>query len=228
MLQKIVAGGPGRKTRFHTEQNALIPLSQFARVPETTIYFLQSRLLGRRPELPWWPFPAIERAERALQQDRSRVIEFGSGSSTLWLARRARSVASVEDNPVWHKKTEERLAQANLENAEVKLRMEEKYYDLSWLGGDSARFDFAVIDGNFRWKTIESVLPRMSDTGVIYLDNSDSDKDKRLYADPAETRVAQAMLRDIADTRPGASLVEVSGMINGELHAGSGMFLYLG
>jgi protein-L-isoaspartate O-methyltransferase len=42
------------------------------------------------------------------------VLELGAGRSTPWLARRAGSVLSLEDNPYWHDHAAERLREAQL------------------------------------------------------------------------------------------------------------------
>ena len=61
-------------------------------------------------DLPWWTFEATEIVQKFLQtRPNSRVFEFGSGSSTFWLARRAAEVISIEHDPIWAQKVNERL-----------------------------------------------------------------------------------------------------------------------
>lgn len=49
------------------------------------------------------------------------VWEYGSGGSTLWLAERAASVISIEDDPDWHLAVATALSARGLTNAEVRL-----------------------------------------------------------------------------------------------------------
>ena len=142
IVTKIIAGGPGRRTRFHTEQNELILMSGFAALPTVMAQWLRTRLTGTRPEAPWWPLAVIPVIERHLSKD-SNVIEFGSGSSTIWLAKRARCVVSLEDDELWHRKTLHRLKQAGLQNSEVLFRVDEGYYRLEGVDPDQ-QFDLAV------------------------------------------------------------------------------------
>ena len=54
-------------------------------------------------DLPWWTFAAIEETDKFLKsrQD-AKVFEYGSGASTIWLARRAAIVVSIEQDEGWH------------------------------------------------------------------------------------------------------------------------------
>lgn len=49
-------------------------------------------------DVPWWTFRAIDHVERhlAARGGEARVFEFGSGASTVWLAKRSGAVYSVE------------------------------------------------------------------------------------------------------------------------------------
>src|SRR3954469_21096963 len=51
-----------------------------------------------RMDVPWWTFPAIDAVERWItaRNGNVRVFEYGSGASTVWLARRAAHVVSIE------------------------------------------------------------------------------------------------------------------------------------
>jgi len=53
-----------------------------------------------RPILPWISYDAI-RAIQSHLRPTSRVLEFGSGMSTIWYALHAGTVYSVEDNEAW-------------------------------------------------------------------------------------------------------------------------------
>ncbi|KQX26169.1 MULTISPECIES: hypothetical protein [unclassified Sphingomonas] len=226
LIQKIVAGGPGRKTRLHTEEDQLIPLSELRHLPMAGGQWLFRKLVGTRPSEPWWPIPAIREVSAYMGSRECRVIEFGSGSSTAWLARRAACVHAIEDNESWFRETSARLKALGFGNAEISCRTGADYYDLSWI--DDPICDLAIIDGSWRWKCIEAVLPHMTAGGLIYLDNSDADKDARHYPQDNDKRKAQSVLARIAESRPAARLYKVTGLISGELHVGSGTFLQLG
>jgi predicted O-methyltransferase YrrM len=107
---------PGtRAGRFHTAHGPM-PLSGWLHYPAA---WLRARS-GRTPERPWIVPAAIGWLRRRIQRDWS-VLELGSGRSTTWLARRAGRVLSLEDNEFWHERTRERLAEAGLDNVELRL-----------------------------------------------------------------------------------------------------------
>ena len=93
-------------------------------------------------------------------------------------------------------------------------------------GGDGRVFDFVVVDGSYRWKCIEHILPCLSKRGLLYFDNADSDKDARSYDEAGAHHLAQAFLQAYADRTPGARLLKVASVVHGELYAGEGWLLF--
>src|SRR3954452_8270654 len=66
---------------------------------------------GKSPldlEIPWFSYAAIDFLEPWLRPDMT-VCEYGSGGSTLFFARRVKSVFSIEDNPKWFELVSQRL-----------------------------------------------------------------------------------------------------------------------
>jgi hypothetical protein len=223
LLQKLIAGGPGRRTRLHTELGERLPLPEFSRLPRMMLDYVGRRIRGRRPDEPWWPMPAIPIVAQHLNRQ-SKVLEFGSGSSTIWLGHRADVVISIEDNLIWKRVVSDRAAAFGLANVKVRFAQGPDYYDLGWLG--DTQFDLVIVDGSYRWKCIEAALPHVRPGGMLYLDNSDADKDREFYPDPTMKRAAQALLESYVMTdRRGATLSRHVGLINGELHVGEGMVL---
>ena len=225
IFRRIVAGGPRRPTRLHTERGELIPLREMRHIPRVTVRKISSIVTQRRPDEPWWPMSAIPAVEAVISAS-SRVIEFGSGSSTVWLAKRAGIVISIEDNSEWQSRVSARLNELNLYNAEVRYAKDASFYDLESLS--DFRFDLAVIDGSYRWKCAQAVLPLIKPGGAVYLDNSDADKDKSSYPDPSMHHRAQVILEEYATSHPNSTLTRFPSLINGEMHAGEGMLLRLG
>jgi precorrin-6B methylase 2 len=222
-LQKVIAGGPGRPTRLHTERGEFIGAAELRHLPTVVYQFTTTKLTGRRPDLPWWPMPVIPIIADHLKSN-SQVLEFGSGSSTVWLARRCGSVLAIEDHTEWHQKVKDRLLNLKLMNAEVRLAVGADYYDLSALS--DRRFDLIIVDGSYRWKCIENALELLSPSGILYLDNSDADKDSHLYTSADEHHLAQRVLESYVHKHPSAMLSRHSGFLSGELHAGEGMILW--
>lgn len=223
ILKKIVAGGDNRTSRFHTEDNVFVGWDRaLSQTPIVIAQKIRNGLAGKRPVVPWWPRKAIELVEAKLRPDMA-AVEFGSGSSTMWIGKRVKSVIAREHHAGWADVTRKRIAEAGLTNCEVQHREGEAYYAFE----PGQRFDFAVVDGEFRWKCIEALAPRMNAGGFIYFDNSDSDKDEGHYAAYGMTGSHHTQ-RVIAELEAAGKVrVEhVHDMIDGELFAGSGMLIY--
>ncbi len=105
--------------------------------------------------------------------------EFGSGRSTLWLARRCAHLISVEHDPVWHAKVAEVLAEQEITNVDYQCHPEgesdqtgelSRYVQVARLFGDQT-IDFALVDGSYRDYVALSVLPKIKPGGMLIIDN---------------------------------------------------------
>jgi hypothetical protein len=77
---------------------------------------------GRTPlqvGLPWFTCGAIRALDAFLRRDHT-VFEFGSGGSTLFLARRAAQVVAVESHEDWMNQTQAALKSAGLANVDLR------------------------------------------------------------------------------------------------------------
>jgi hypothetical protein len=89
--------------------------------------WLASHAPGRAPlqaGIPWVTFPALDRLRHALPRA-ARVLEWGSGGSTLFFARRAASLVSIEHDGSWHERVVAAMAelQSAAGPAEAALRL---------------------------------------------------------------------------------------------------------
>jgi hypothetical protein len=223
IVRKIIAGNETRISRFHDENHSFMGWQKFRDLPEDLIYIVRTKIFRFPPNLPWWPFPAKECIESLIQRDWV-VIEFGSGSSTIWLAGRVAYVYSFEDNPEWYERITDRLRLQNVSNVTLRLRKGEGFYDLRDFA--DRVFDLAIVDGYCRFGCVEAVLPKLKAGGFLYLDNSDADKDALLNA-PGEEKQAQALLFRYLRENPAASMRRLNGLIIGEFHSAEGMLLKL-
>jgi predicted O-methyltransferase YrrM len=103
-------------------------------------------------QLPWFSYGAIDFLARTLQPTQE-VFEFGSGGSSVFLARRTRSVISVENDPVWHGITTARTRSLGLTNLACELHVfgdaeAARYPELPYFRAlEGRRFDVIVVDG---------------------------------------------------------------------------------
>jgi Methyltransferase domain len=142
-------------------------------------------------DVPWWTYPAIAEVDEFLsdRDGKARVFEYGSGASTVWLAKRAGAVHSVEHDAAWASQLRPKLA--DLEHVELLCIEPDKRTPESTVvsarrghaGFDYARyvhtidevggsFDVVVIDGRARSSCLEHALRHLADDGLIVFDNA--------------------------------------------------------
>jgi len=124
----------------------------------------------RNPELPWFTREAIELLDAWLQTT-FRGFEWGSGRSSLWLARRIASLVSVEHNRSWHEKVSQQLASAGVGNVDYRFVPEHTYVDVIEEFPDE-HFDLIVVDGLMRDNTLLRSLAKLRRGGWIVFDNA--------------------------------------------------------
>ena len=144
-------------------------------------------------DLPWWTFAAVRETDEFLKsRSAAKVFEYGSGASTIWLARRAASVVSIEHDPVWHEVVSDRLeAHPNAKLKLIEADPEPVAGYLSekrgWQGRsfhryacaideEAGEFDLIVIDGRARAACLAHARNRLAPGGMILFDNTGRDR----------------------------------------------------
>src|SRR5947209_7779421 len=74
----------------------------------------------RHPELPWLTATAVALLDTLLRPD-DVGIEWGSGRSTVWFARRLKHLTSIESDTAWYARVKAQLAEKNIQNVTYKL-----------------------------------------------------------------------------------------------------------
>ncbi len=102
--------------------------------------------------------------------------EWGSGGSSIWLARRVRHLVTVEHDAEWVAETRRRLARFGLANVTVchipkGAAYYEDYADFVLQEAD-ASLGLILIDGRNRPRCLRNALPKLAPGGVLVLDDS--------------------------------------------------------
>ena len=151
-------------------------------------------------DLAWWTFEAMDAVESFLK-DRpgARVFEYGSGASTIWLARRSARVTSVEHDRAWG----ERMIERTQANGNIRIKIVPPVQSAAprfasevgaWRGYDfqqyvgaidqeSGTFDLIVVDGRCRVACLEHAANRLAEGGLLLFDNSN----RQRYRDALES-----------------------------------------
>jgi len=119
---------------------------------------------------PWISYRAAAYLARTIRPDWT-AIEFGSGTSTVWLARRCASVLSIEHDPGWYAEVSSLLHEHRITNVRLELRDADQYCDLSDVQDKTV--DFALVDGISRAACVSGVIEKIRPGGLVYLDNAD-------------------------------------------------------
>lgn len=139
-----------------------------------------------RLDLPWWTYGAIGNVERFLAGRDATVFEYGAGASTVWLAKRARQVVSVEHDAEYLPVVERLVS----DRPNVTLMLVEptpgsgsapsgrKGYSgvdfadyvraIERAGGP---FDLVVIDGRARLSCLDPALAHLKPGGIVLFDD---------------------------------------------------------
>ena len=119
--------------------------------------------------LPWIPYCAINLLEERLEPD-FRVLEYGSGNSTLFFMKRVQSVTSIEHNSQWLDFVK-RSAQSNVTLVGVPAEPPHAYAQPDAIKGN--HYDLILVDGIHRTHAFAAAITMLTQRGVILLDDSD-------------------------------------------------------
>jgi predicted O-methyltransferase YrrM len=110
-------------------------------------------------------------------------LEFGSGRSTIWFARKVAYLTTVEHNRIWHEEVKRRLKENSLLNVRALLfesdtvASDGTYKDLPEYVDVVNKFepkslDFVLVDGVVRSACAVASVDRIKMGGVLILDNA--------------------------------------------------------
>ena len=168
MLDRILRGDPGKASRFRDFEGRLPPPAAWLHLPRSVLSTARFKMTGNRSERPWLGYRGVRRLAELVRPG-TRVLEFGSGMSTVWFARRGAVTTSVEASPAWHSRVAEMLA--SLPGHRVTQVLAAPPYSQGSL--PPGEFDLALVDGDGRDSAMEVALTRVRPGGHVYLDNAD-------------------------------------------------------
>ena len=133
----------------------------------------------RNMDKPWLTPRAVELlSELILPTDTG--IEWGSGRSTAWFAKRLKHLTSIEDNREWYDIVSKRLAEQKLSNvtyhfaptpAEDDSARNSEYVKHCSSFADKS-LGFALVDGMAREYCAEAAIPKIAPGGLLVIDNA--------------------------------------------------------
>lgn len=128
--------------------------------------------------IPWVTYSFVDFIKERISKEHS-VFEFGSGNSTLFYAKYADKVVSVEHDQAWYEKIKNTKA-PNSDIIYEELQPDGQYSRtaLNFL----QKFDIIIVDGRDRVNCCKNSLEALSERGVLVLDDSE----RQEYSDAIE------------------------------------------
>lgn len=123
-------------------------------------------------EVPWMNYSVIALLKERLNKNIS-MFEYGCGYSTLFYSRLVRDVIALEYNKVWL----DHIKQKSPDNVQWVYKAQDTDGEYCRAITEFDRvFDFVVVDGRDRVNCVRQSVLRLSEVGVILLDDSSRDK----------------------------------------------------
>ncbi|ROU02985.1 glycosyltransferase 61 family protein [Histidinibacterium lentulum] len=148
--------------------------------------------------VPLWARGAIKHLA-GLIADREKpvkVLEFGSGGSTIFLLKQGAEVTSVEHHPGWAESLQAKAASLGLgENLRLLLR-DRPYANVVESFARGTTFDILLVDGRERVDCLKAALPLVAPDGLVLLD--DAQRSRYWPAFRALAHVRSTMFEDRA------------------------------
>ena len=144
---------------------------------------------GHGQALPWVTYSFIDFIKNRINKNQD-IFEYGSGSSTIFYAERAKSVTSVEHDKGWF----DRVKNTSPGNAEMifcHLEKDGEYAQKAKLL--NRKFDIIIVDGRDRVNCCKYSIDALSNQGVLVLDDSE----REVY-DPARTFLKQNGFKELS------------------------------
>lgn len=169
-------------------------------------------------DVPWWTYGAIDEVDEWIDGRRGpvRAFEWGSGASTIWLAKRVTEVHSVEHHAAFGRMIQERLADVPTATLDIVEPVASADPEIGSAKEGHGRLDFAayvrhidavatapfqliVVDGRAREACLHAALAHLDDDGIIVFDNTLRRRYRRAIADAP---VHETIHRGLTPTLP--------------------------
>ncbi len=126
----------------------------------------------RHPDAPWLVPEAVRFLDQWLRPT-DVLVEFGSGRSTLWFARRAGRIISVDHDRRWYERVRGRIGSVGASNVDSFLAdpAAETYIAAAETALDGPA-DVILVDGACRDACAVWALDRLRPGGLIIVDNA--------------------------------------------------------
>jgi len=125
--------------------------------------------------MPWMTYPFLDYIKNLDLHDKT-IFEYGSGYSTVFWAKNAKSIVSVENDERWYQKVKEMVPI----NTKLLLRNSKEAF-ISSVNENNDNYDIIILDGyGFRYECAQDSIEKLNEGGMIILDDADNLYYKRI------------------------------------------------
>jgi len=118
--------------------------------------------------VPWFAVALTRFLERNLTK-KMDILEMGAGASTVWIAKRVKSIRSYEHDKRWYELVQNKIKEAGLNNCEL---VHDTNYPNIGITEKSRKYDMIIIDGRGRVLSIKTTYQFVKLGGYLILDDS--------------------------------------------------------
>ena len=135
---------------------------------------LQSKAVDKKNNpIPWYTYSCIDFLQ-TFNFENKRILEFGSGQSSIWWSKHSLEVHSLEDNNYYAKK----ISKLNIKNLKV-YNCDTYLNNFDKLNFNKNYFDIIIVDGFDRFLSFKKSLDLISHSGIFIFDNSEGYNEPR-------------------------------------------------
>lgn len=116
--------------------------------------------------------PAVEQLDKLVFPG-ARILEWGSGGSSIFFAERGAGVICIEHDRSWARLVRTELARRRLSERVTINRIDLSADYVAVVDRLDGRFDLVVVDGRRRVECVEKARNRVAAGGWLVLDDSD-------------------------------------------------------
>jgi hypothetical protein len=155
------------------------PLRQFSWLVRRTAYEIYQRT---HPTEPWIAQGAVRYLDHELTRNMTG-LEWGSGRSTQWFARRLGRLVSIEFNETWYQTVSKQIQGIpNVRILQIPIEPDlpvQVHYDVlpRYVAAINefaeASIDFVLVDGHYRQACVLAALTKLRPGGLLAIDNTD-------------------------------------------------------
>ena len=131
-------------------------------------YLKKQAIAADDEPIPWLTYSFLDFIEGRLTKDLT-LLEYGSGNSTLFFAKHLLHIRSIEHDEDWFNKIKTQVPK----NATIThIPLINQQYEKAVLE-ETKHYDIVLIDGRERIKCLKNATQRLTDKGVVILDDAE-------------------------------------------------------